>query len=53
MDADNMNFHHCVPYRLRRHGAYDLAGRVAASFCLDFFGPFFIKEKRTLNPCSL
>jgi len=25
----------CVPNRLRRHGAYDLAGRVAALFCPD------------------
>ena len=25
----------CVPNRLRRHGAYDLAGRVEASVCLD------------------
>lgn len=62
IDIDDMDLHLVVPYRLRCHGAYDLAGCVVASFCLpaclsvsagrDFFGPFFIKEKRTLKPLS-
>ena len=35
MDAQDRESPCCVPYRLRCHGTYDLAGRVAASFCLD------------------
>ena len=35
MNANDMEFVRCVSYHLRRHGAYDLAGRVEASFYLD------------------
>jgi hypothetical protein len=45
MLANDMRCLRCVPYRLRRQGAYDLAGRVAALFCLDSLLYFLIKEK--------
>jgi hypothetical protein len=43
--ANDMSYLRCVPYRLRRHGAYDLAGRVAALFCHDSLLTFSSKEK--------
>jgi hypothetical protein len=45
MVANDMINLRCVPYRLRRHGAYYLAGRVAASFYLDSLLTFSSKEK--------
>jgi hypothetical protein len=41
----DMSYLGCVPYRLRRHGAYDLIGRVAASFCLDSLLTFSSRRK--------
>ena len=55
MVANDMSNFRCVPYRLRRRGAYDLAGRVEeslpaetavqAGFYLDSLLYFLIKEK--------
>jgi hypothetical protein len=45
MDDMNIDSTNCVSNRLRRHGAYDLAGRVAALFCHDSLFYFLIQEK--------
>jgi hypothetical protein len=45
MDDMNIDPTNCVSNRLRRHGAYDLAGRVAALFCHDSLFYFLIQEK--------
>jgi hypothetical protein len=45
MVANDMIHFRCVSYRLRRHGAYDLAGRVEALFCHDSLLTFSSKEK--------
>ena len=44
--ADNdKSYLRCVPYCLHRHGAYDLAGRVEESFCLDSLITFSLRRK--------
>jgi hypothetical protein len=49
MVANDMIYFRCVPYRLRRHGAYDLAGRVVALFCHDS-SALFIFNGRMEHP---
>jgi len=45
MYAEDNGLARSVPNHLRRHGVYDLAGRVEASFCLDSLFTFSSRRK--------